>query len=183
MGMARWRAEVVVVTGARGAAWAARLLTQQDQVAWHAAERWADPARAATAALVAVRQAARAHRVQLLAIQGTPGPWWPPDVVRVPDLAATARLAHGLVAPPPVRLAACAPDRVIAHGHADYVVDLRRRTCTCPAFRYRRGPCKHLQAALAIGLHPLPEGDDRGQLRAGTHPPGGNPPEARGVAD
>jgi len=39
--------------------------------------------------------------------------------------------------------------RYLAHGRADYLVDVARGTCTCPAFRHRSGPCKHLRAAAA----------------------------------
>jgi hypothetical protein len=149
--MARWRAEAVIVVGSGTCAWAARLLTARDRVAWQGAERWPTPERAATAALATLRQAARAHRVQITTIHVTAGDWWPRTLPRVSALPETTALAQTLVPPPPVRLEAVAPDRAIAHGHADYVVDLRRHTCTCPAFRYRRGPCKHLRAALATG--------------------------------
>lgn len=65
---------------------------------------------------------------------------------RADTLSRTPRLP-----PPafdPARLTPAGPGRYIAHGTHDYLVDVRARTCTCPAFRYRPGPCKHLQAAL-----------------------------------
>ncbi|MGC8487332.1 MAG: SWIM zinc finger family protein [Clostridia bacterium] len=39
--------------------------------------------------------------------------------------------------------------RRVAHGTHDYVLDLGRGTCSCPAFRYGRRPCKHFRAALS----------------------------------
>lgn len=35
----------------------------------------------------------------------------------------------------------------VAHGADDYLVDPVRGTCTCPAWRFGRRPCKHLAAA------------------------------------
>ena len=37
----------------------------------------------------------------------------------------------------------------IAHGTADYAVDVKHRSCSCPGFR-NRGDCKHLRAALSL---------------------------------
>ena len=48
----------------------------------------------------------------------------------------------------PARIAGSGPRRV-AHGTRDYALDLVRGTCSCPAFRYGRRPCKHLRAARA----------------------------------
>lgn len=36
----------------------------------------------------------------------------------------------------------------VAHGNQDYTVDVTARTCTCPAFRFRRGLCKHLRPGV-----------------------------------
>ena len=46
----------------------------------------------------------------------------------------------------PARIAGSGPQRV-AHGTHDYGLDLRRGTCSCPAFRYGTRPSKHLRAA------------------------------------
>lgn len=48
----------------------------------------------------------------------------------------------------PARIAGSGPRRV-AHGTRDYALDLVHGTCSCPAFRYGRRPCKHLIAARA----------------------------------
>jgi len=61
-----------------------------------------------------------------------------------------SRQALAAATPPPVALDALPDGRFIAHGRADYLVDPARGTCTCPAFRYRRGPCKHLRAAHTV---------------------------------
>lgn len=60
-------------------------------------------------------------------------------------------LAQALVPVPapfdPDRLEAGPDGLLIAHGGADYRVDLEAGVCTCPSFTYRRQPCKHLIAA------------------------------------
>jgi ribonuclease HI len=38
----------------------------------------------------------------------------------------------------------------IAHGTEDYAVDLLHNVCTCPAFKYYEGDCKHLIAAKKL---------------------------------
>jgi ribonuclease HI len=76
-------------------------------------------------------------------------------VVWVPRAAngAADTLAHqALAAPrfPADRLTPAGPGRFVAHGRADYTVDVRRGVCTCPAFRYGPRPCKHLATARAV---------------------------------
>ena len=56
---------------------------------------------------------------------------------------------QGLAAFPPEKLARVSPTVFIAHGTADYAVDVKHRSCSCPGFRHR-GDCKHLQAALSL---------------------------------
>ncbi|MBE0069813.1 ribonuclease HI family protein [Thermoanaerobacterium thermosaccharolyticum] len=41
-------------------------------------------------------------------------------------------------------------DIYIAHGTEDYAVDLLHNVCTCPAFKYYEGDCKHLVAAKKL---------------------------------
>lgn len=89
----------------------------------------------------------RAHR---MARQMTVTVQWVP---REQNQRADA-LSQVDLAVPPITFDAAALDplgsgRFVAHGTHDYVVDLTRRTCTCPAFQFRRGLCKHLRAAGA----------------------------------
>lgn len=38
----------------------------------------------------------------------------------------------------------------IAHGTEDYAVDVLHGACTCPAYKYHGGDCKHLRAAREL---------------------------------
>ena len=83
------------------------------------------------------RLAKEAHRVaRTITVEIA---WWPRAENGRADL-----LAH--------RLEPSKGHQPIAHGTHDYFVDTQRGTCTCPAFRFRQGPCKHLLAARAA-LH------------------------------
>jgi len=53
------------------------------------------------------------------------------------------------IAFPLKKLERLSPTIFIAHGTADYAVDVKHRSCSCPGFR-NRGDCKHLQAALSL---------------------------------
>ncbi len=57
--------------------------------------------------------------------------------------------AQGMASFPPENLERVCDTIFIAHGSADYAVDVRHRSCSCPSFR-NRGDCKHLQAALSL---------------------------------
>jgi ribonuclease HI len=74
--------------------------------------------------------------------------WVPREQNAAADALSREGLRRGQPAFDAGRLEAVGPGRVIAHGSADYTLDLHRRTCTCPAFQYRGGLCKHLRAAL-----------------------------------
>lgn len=76
--------------------------------------------------------------------------WVPRAANARADALSKAALARAVpLAFDPARLSpGPAPHLVLAHGTDTYVVDLRARTCTCPAFRTRHRPCKHLTAAL-----------------------------------
>jgi len=50
---------------------------------------------------------------------------------------------------PEERLEAVSEGIFIAHGTADYAVDVRHLSCSCPSFR-ARGRCKHLDAAVSL---------------------------------
>lgn len=51
---------------------------------------------------------------------------------------------------PASRLKAVGTSRYIAHGTKDYEVNTTKQTCTCPAFQFNHGPCKHLLTANHI---------------------------------
>ena len=75
--------------------------------------------------------------------------WVPRDQNHRADALSQVDLAV-----PPITFDAAALEvigdgRFVAHGTQDYVVDVPTRTCTCPAFQFRRGLCKHLRAAGA----------------------------------
>lgn len=58
---------------------------------------------------------------------------------------------------PPSGLRPIGPALYAAEGTGEYVVDTRRQTCSCPAFQYQKGACKHLIAAFFIeGREMLP---------------------------
>ncbi|MCY0884254.1 MAG: reverse transcriptase-like protein [Firmicutes bacterium] len=75
--------------------------------------------------------------------------WVPRDRnARADALSKAALRAASPTRFPPDRLERLDRHRWVAHGTADYRVDTRARTCTCPAFTRGRRPCKHLAAAL-----------------------------------
>jgi ribonuclease HI len=93
-----------------------------------------------------VRLADKARRLAAgLAVAVT---WVPRAQNREADALSRVGLRRGMPVFDADRLEGAGPQRFIAHGTTDYTVDLRRRTCTCPAFQYRGGLCKHLRAAL-----------------------------------
>ena len=168
-----WRASLSC--RAAGTGWAFALSTPLGDVAWSAGghgtglQGFAALMTAAVTfqcpALVGVSDDARLVRRATAALTDAHPPWSrsvrrrlqdrPISVVMgalpVDDPAVVAlRALNPRPAPAfdPARIAGSGP-RVIAHGTRDYVLDLVRGTCSCPAFRYGRRPCKHLIAAQA----------------------------------
>lgn len=74
--------------------------------------------------------------------------WWPRERNDRADALSVAALPAAQRVFDPARLEARG-ERLVAHGTRDYVVDLHRGTCSCPAFTFGRRPCKHLVAARA----------------------------------
>lgn len=74
--------------------------------------------------------------------------WWPREQNGQADALSRAALPAAARVFDPARLERKG-DRLVAHGTRDYVVDVRRGICSCPAFAYGRRPCKHLAAARA----------------------------------
>ena len=166
-----WRASLSVRTDAAG--WAFALATPLGDVAWTAAGHGTGlqgfvALLAATVAfdcpaLEVVSDDARLVRRATSALTDVHPPWSRSvrrrlqnrpvsvqmEALSVDDPAVVALQALSPRPAPifdPARIAGSGP-RVIAHGTRDYVLDLLRGTCSCPAFRYGRRPCKHLIAA------------------------------------
>lgn len=95
-----------------------------------------------------------ADLVEITALSAALRPWLPLAwTLRVdPTLPTPAAPVEPASPPVPLfdadRLEPRDATHLVAHGTHDYLVDLVRRTCTCPAFRFGRRPCKHLRAAL-----------------------------------
>lgn len=91
-----------------------------------------------------------AHQAQRLArgISVT-AEWVPRDQNHRADALSQVDLAVPHITFDVAALESLGTDRFVAHGTHDYVVDVSTRTCTCPAFQFRRGLCKHLRAAGA----------------------------------
>ena len=142
-----WTAELAIVAGPRMAAWGGRVLNDRGLVVWAGAERWATPAPARAAGLQTLHAIGRSHRVRLAVVHTTPWPLGPSPVPVVPGAVPEAeRLARSLMPLAVVAWERLTPTTAVAHGRTDYVVDVARQTCTCPAWRFGRRPCKHLAA-------------------------------------
>ena len=96
------------------------------------------------------RLAKEAHRVaRTITVEIA---WWPRAENGRADLLSREGLRSAAPSFDAHRLEPSKGHQVIAHGTHDYVIDTQIGTCTCPAFRFRQGPCKHLLAARAA-LH------------------------------
>lgn len=74
---------------------------------------------------------------------------WVPRKKNLADRLANVALDRDAPAPEgfgPARLKKTGPHLFLAYGSECYLVDLLKRECTCPSFRFRRR-CKHLEAA------------------------------------
>lgn len=144
-----WTGELAVVTDAGIAAWGGRILNEHDLSVWQGAERWSTSDRASAAGLQTLQDVARAHRIRLAAIRTPSPPHRDSDSLLVPGAVPEAeRLARAVLPLAVVQWERLTPTTAVAHGHAEYQLDLAHQTCTCPAWRFGRRPCKHLVAAL-----------------------------------
>lgn len=59
---------------------------------------------------------------------------------------------------------------VVSQSGAEYLVDLRAGTCSCPDYQYRGGRCKHIRRVeFATGARPIPAGVDGVDPDLGRH--------------